>query len=213
MLFRSKVSPALTSDRHTDLVVEIHPGADAQLVRGRLLQLGDVLADNPDLADRHILLRSAVDIGAIAALPEVAYIFPAAPELASGMPTAPCEGPLTVFGKVAQFIATNGSGWDGAGQNATSLNYVLSQATSKLDPTQTQAEIVRAMGEWAKVVKVDWKAASDPNGARTVNIFFASGSHGDGYAFDGRGGVLAHTFYPSPPNPEPLAGEIGRAHV
>jgi len=44
--------------------------------------------------------------------------------------------------------------------------------------------------------------------ARTVVVKFASGAHGDAYPFDGPGGVLAHTFYPVPVNPETIAGDM-----
>src|SRR5581483_12290220 len=62
--------------------------------------------------------------------------------------------------------------------------------------------------EWAKVAQITWLPGGSPTGSRTVNVLFATGDHGDGFPFDGRGGVLAHTFYPSPPNPEPIAGDM-----
>ena len=50
--------------------------------------------------------------------------------------------------------------------------------------------------------------AASPTAARTISILFGTGAHGDPYNFDGPGRVLAHTFYPAPPNPEPLAGDM-----
>ena len=36
---------------------------------------------------------------------------------------------------------------------------------------------------------------------------FVTGDHGDGYPFDDPS-ILAHTFYPAPPNPESIAGDM-----
>jgi Matrixin/Glucodextranase, domain B len=57
-------------------------------------------------------------------------------------------------------------------------------------------------------VKVTWQPGSGATAPATVNILFATGNHGDGFPFDGPGGALAHTFYPAPPNPEPIAGDM-----
>jgi len=97
--------------------------------------------------------------------------------------------------------------WAGAGKAAT-VGYVFSQMTSQLTPSAAEAAIERAMGEWAKVVQVTWQQGTNPTAPQTVNILFATYVHGDGYPFDGPGGVLAHTFFPSPPNPEPIAGDM-----
>src|SRR5207249_416704 len=60
-------------------------------------------------------------------------------------------------------------------------------AARQLGAVAAQAEIQRAMAEWSKVVKIQWKPGTDPNGTRTVRILFATGAHGDGYPFDGSG--------------------------
>src|SRR5208282_5096489 len=62
--------------------------------------------------------------------------------------------------------------------------------------------------EWTKYSNINWVEGTDPLALQTVNILFASGAHGDAYPFDGPGGVLAHTFYPANPNPEPIAGDM-----
>jgi hypothetical protein len=71
-----------------------------------------------------------------------------------------------------------------------------------------QSEILRAMSRWSSAAKISFHEAASPTALRTVNIRFARGTHDDAYPFDGPGGALAHAFYPAPPNPESLAGDL-----
>lgn len=195
-------------------LVEFHPDVDMDYARTLVLNLGVELRENSDLHPRQLMLR--VDdpnrLSEIAALDEAAYIFPASDELMKATPVVACTGAIvslaTVSNTLGQFVAANGPGWDGNGLNTTSLNYVFGKMTAKVAGGASQVEIKRAMDEWSKAIKLTWVQTSNGSGSRTVNIFFARGTHGDGYPFDGPGRVLAHTFYPSPPNPEPLAGDM-----
>jgi len=213
-----KISPLIT-DAHApaasgDYLVEFHPDVDPSAARRLVLNAGLELRENPDLLRQHLMVHipNARDARAmlelLATQDPVAYIFPAAARLTAGGPVNACGGALYVLGPIGQIIATNGDGWDGPGLGAATLNYVFQTVTAQLPAGVPQSEIERAMAEWAKVIQITWLPGTDSVGNRTVNILWATYDHGDGFPFDGPGGVAAHTFYPSPPNPEPLAGDM-----
>ena len=209
-----KISPLITAIDPAAasgfFLVEFHPDVDMNLARTLLLNGGFELHENPDLSAHHLMIQSnsSEQLLALAMLDEVGYIFPASSNLVNGVTTLAFGGALTTNGAVAQSIPTNGNGWDGAGLGSATVNYVFSAMTAQLPPAAAQAEILRAMAEWAKAVKVTWKLGTNPTAPQTVNILWATFDHGDGFPFDGKGGILAHTFYPAPPNPEPIAGDM-----
>jgi hypothetical protein len=140
---------------------------------------------------------------------EVAYIFPASPELVNGETVIACGGPITEEAPMAQYVKA-GSGWPltGGAGSTLDLGYVFGQLTSALPAATAKAEIIRALSEWVKNSNIRFSPVQNTAGPRTINIFFGSRSHGDAYPFDGPGGALGHTFYPAPMNSEPIAGDM-----
>ncbi|MCK6502487.1 matrixin family metalloprotease [Myxococcota bacterium] len=83
-----------------------------------------------------------------------------------------------------------GSKWE-----YTDLTWCLSTATSDLDRDTIEATVAEAASKWATVSPLTFTMASTCTGA-DIEVLFASGDHGDGEPFDGKGGVLAHAWYP-----------------
>ncbi len=207
-----KISPLLkgASAVNEYFLVEFHPDTQMPQARATLNAERVELIENLDLNPHHLLIRATDSrvIERIAELDEVAYIFPASNALINGIATGACLGALTANGAAAQSIPTYGNGWDGPGLGSATVGYVFSKMTGQLAPAAAQAEIVRAMAEWTRHVKVTWQQGTNSNAAQTVSILWGTYAHGDAYPFDGPGGVLAHTFFPAPPNPEPIAGDM-----
>ena len=215
---RAKISPLISGGSASlgsnYYLVELHPDVDPNVARRLILNMGLELRDNPDLLRQHLMIHAPNAGNALATLQflatqdPIAYIFPASADLIAGTPLKVCGGAVTELGPIGQIIATNGDGWDGPGLNAATLNYFFQNVTAQLPAGVPQGEIIRAMGEWAKVIQLTWRPGAGSLGNRTVNILFATGAHGDGFPFDGPGGAVAHTFYPYPVNPESIAGDM-----
>ncbi len=198
-------------------VLEVHGDVADSLARQIAGSVGLAVLENPDLAEGSILVRGSYEqLAAAAAWDEVAYIFPASEEMVRLEPLQACAGgsigvtQLGVEGELraaAELASSFGDGWDGAGLGSATLAYWFGVLPGWLDAGQVKGELIRAMGGWSGAVKVSFQESSSRRLRRQIEIFAASGEHGDGYQFDGKGGVLAHTFYP-PPNAETLAGDL-----
>lgn len=208
-----KISPELDSSLESgaavSVVAEFYSDVDANDARAIAIDAGLLIQENPDLSANHLLLSGTEDqVLSLTEWDEVGYIFPPSADLLSGMPVRGCVGALTSQGPVAQSVPVVGDGWDGPGRGAADLKYAFVRLTDKLPEDSAKAEIVRAFSEWAKYAKLSFSPSATAVGARTIAVLFASGAHGDPYPFDGRGGALAHTFYPFPVNQEPIAGDM-----
>lgn len=191
------------------LIVEFHRDVDANDARALIRDNGLEIREHLGLLPNHLLVEgTAADAARLADWDEVAYVFPASGELLGGLPVLACGGPMTLYGPVGQAVERVGEGWDGPGQGAAQLGYFLGTLASRLPRLEAQVEILRALAEWSKAVRVTFAPVAGAAAPRTVAILFAAGSHGDPFPFDGRGRVLAHTFYPAPTNPEPIAGDM-----
>ena len=53
-----------------------------------------------------------------------------------------------------------------------------------------------ALQKWSKVTNINFR--EETSGDADILVSFRSGPHDDFWPFDGRGGTLAHAFYPYP---------------
>lgn len=190
-------------------LIEFYPDVDMNDARSIVVSAQLQIRENSDLLDHHLLISGTQDaIVALGQWDEVAYIFPASDELVQGVPLNACAGALTEAGPIGQSVAKVGYGWDGPGLGGADLFYAFAKLSGKVESGLAKSEIVRAFNEWAKYARLTFSPSDNIGGNRTLTVLFGSGQHGDPYPFDGPNGVLAHTFYPAPSNPEPLAGDL-----
>ena len=212
LLAEDKISPLLSQGGANGgpaaVVIEFHPDVymrrALQLLRGANVQI----LRHPDLLPNHVLVTATLPVlNQIAGFDEVAYIFPASTDLIQGNHVMACNGAEMTAGTVGQYVLV-GNGWSGAGAGVVQLEYVFTQMSAKLPVAGAQSEIVRAFQEWAKNANVQFVPGASATGNQTVSVMFAEGLHGDNYPFEPGSPVLAHTFFPSPTDPEPLAGDM-----
>jgi hypothetical protein len=205
---KAKISPVLTSQPAGAYLVIFQP--DSALANNWVFldNKGFTVIQNPDLLPAQLLVTGpASGLVNLAASDDVVYILAASVDLQSGAPVLGCAGPLTEAGPVAEYAQPLAT-WNTAAGAGITLGYFFDQLTEKLAASQVQSEILRAFSTWAAYTNVSFTPAEVTEATHSIDILFATGAHGDGYPFDGPGGVLAHTFFPAPPNSEPIAGDM-----
>ena len=202
-----KISPLLAEQVAGALLVVFHPDVEMTKARDTVRARGFDVLENAALLAGHLVVSGPHSaLGALAESDDVAYIMPASAELAAGIPLAGCAGAATESGPVGEYVLVS-RGWPHDDGGNVALRYFIRSLTDKMDVDTARSEIERALREWTRYGNFTFSQGQQ-GAERTVDILFARGSHGDGYPFDGAGAALAHTFYPAPPNPEPIAGDM-----
>lgn len=206
MAAEDKISPALEGGRGPYLVM-FHPDVAAKVARGLAEDRGLQILENPGLLSNHLLVDGGFEqVTGLASYDEVAYILPARTEMALRRRVYACPGALTPAGVVADYALAT-TGWPNDASGAVALGYAFDNYPQTPDANTVRSQVERAFAEWARYTNVTFTAAQGEAAERSIDILFASGAHGDAYPFVGTS-ILAHTFYPAPPNAEPIAGDM-----
>ncbi|XP_076822278.1 matrix metalloproteinase-19-like isoform X2 [Clavelina lepadiformis] len=85
---------------------------------------------------------------------------------------------------------------EGGKWGKTHLKYHIENYTPDLTRAQVRNSIRRALNVWANYTTLRFTYTDNISEA-DLKISFGTQSHGDPYPFDGKGGTLAHAFFPS----------------
>lgn len=118
----------------------------------------------------------------------------------------------------------NGTGWDGAGLNATTVNWHMRTVSADLTATAQRTAWIAALQTWADVVQINFVELPVGGRNRELDLGYATGNHcayesaecgNANCPFNGAGGVIAHAGYPPatgslciPNMPETFAGDV-----
>lgn len=205
---QSRVSPRIASSGSSAYLIVFRGGVDMDAARDFLAGSGFDLLDHPDLRPNHALVGGPrFRLAQLESIAEIDAVLPASADLVAGRRLVACPGPIVEPSNAASYVLT-GRGWPADSNQGVSLRFAFVSLPSTLDQTSARAEIERAFREWEKYSNLMLSAGDDPSAVRTLAVKFVRGAHGDPYPFDGPGGMLAHTYYPAPPNSEPIAGDL-----
>ena len=190
-------------------VVQYYSDVDMGIARSLVLGQQIAIQDNPNLlATQLLVVGTHTQMVGLSNLDIVVYIFPASDELIQGIPVTACMSGNTAYGPLLPVAASLSGGWSANADGVANLTYSFGTLTSKIPGDTVRRLFQQVLQQWSGLVKIAFSETTNRTGSRNVDLGFYSGDHGDQYPFDGPGGVLAHTFYPAPPNTEPIAGDM-----
>jgi len=205
---QDKLSPLLATQPVAGYLVVFQLDIDMQQARETTRGYHLDILENPAVLSWQLLVTGDYrDVTALAQDDSVAYVLPASLDLITGEPVIGCAGAIAEAGPIAEYVEV-GNGWAKDAGGGVSLNYFFQALTEKLGESTVRAEVERAFREWMRYTNLTLSPAQQAGLLRSIDIKFARGAHGDPYPFDSSGLVLAHTFYPSPPNSETVAGDM-----
>ena len=200
-----KISP-LAADGYGFYLLVLQPDASMDDAQALVESYGFQIVPNPSLLPGQLLIGGdAGRLAGLAAWDEVSYILPASTDLISGAPVMGCAGALTTAGPVGAYVLAS-QGWSADASGSVSIHYAFGALTSQLDAATVQGVIESALHTWEQYANITL-TPGQADAMRTIVVEFVSGAHGDAYPFTGPT-TLAHTFFPAPPNSEPIAGDM-----